>query len=70
MIKSKSRSPKIRTAVKRRSPSPLKKVIRSRPVSPNGRRKDNNILDDEYLKKKEKIKPVDKQIESSSIDPI
>ncbi|XP_025411934.1 serine/arginine repetitive matrix protein 1-like isoform X2 [Sipha flava] len=69
-IKSKSRSPKIRTAVRRRSPSPLKKVIKSRPVSPNIRRKDNKILDDEYLKKKEKIKPVDKQIESRSIDPV
>jgi hypothetical protein len=69
-IKSKSRSPKIRTIVRKRSPSPLKKVIRSRPVSPNIRLKDNKILDDEYLKKKEKIKPVDKQIESRSIDPV
>jgi hypothetical protein len=68
-IKSKSRSPKIRTAI-RRSPSPLKRVIISRPVSPNVRRKDNNILDDEYLKKKEKIKTVDDQIESRSIDPV
>lgn len=69
-IKSKSRSPKIRTTIRRRSPSPLKKVIRSRPVSPNVRRKDNKILDDEYLKKREKMKPVDKQIESRSTDPV
>jgi hypothetical protein len=69
-IKSKSRSPKIKTADRRRSPIPLKKVIISRPVSPNVCRKDNNIIDDEYSKKKEKIKHVDKPIESRSIDPV
>lgn len=69
-IKSKSRSPRVRTAIRRRSPSPLKKVIRSRPVSPNVRRKDNKLLVDEYLKKREKIKPLDKQTELRSIDPV
>lgn len=70
-MKSKSRSPKIRPAIRRRSPSPLKKVIRSRPISPpNIRRKDNKITDDDHLKKKEKVKPIEKQIESKTMDPI
>ncbi|CAI6343226.1 unnamed protein product [Macrosiphum euphorbiae] len=70
-IKSKSRSPKMRPAVRRRSPSPLKKVIRSRPISPpNIRRKDNKIMDDDHLKKREKIKSVDNQVESRPIDPV
>jgi hypothetical protein len=55
---------------KSRSPSPLKKVIRSRSVSSNVRRKNNKILDDEYLKKKEKFKLANKQIEYRSIDPV
>lgn len=69
-IKSKSRSPKIRPAVRRRSPSPLKKVIRSRLVSPGIRRKDNKIIDDDRLKKREKVKPVDKLVELKPIDPV
>lgn len=70
-IKSKSRSPKVRPTIRRRSPSPLKKIIRSRLVSPtNIRRKDNKIFDDDHLKKKEKIKFVDKQIESKPLDPV
>jgi len=70
-IKSKSRSPKIRPAVRRRSPSPLKKVIRSRLVSPPSiRRKDNKIMDDDRLKKREKVKPVDKLVELKPIDPV
>lgn len=70
-IKSKSRSPKIRPAIRRRSPSPLKKVMRPRPISPpNIRRKDNKTVDDDYSKKKEKGKPVDKQIESRLMDPV
>lgn len=70
-IKSKSRSPKIRPTIRRRSPSPLKKIIRSRLVSPtNIRRKDNKITDDDHLKKKEKIKFVDKQLESKPVDPV
>jgi len=69
-IKSKSRSPKVRPAVRRRSPSPLKKVIRSRPISPNIRRKDNKTMDDDHLKKREKIKSVDNQLESRPIDPV
>lgn len=69
-IKSKSRSPKVRIATRRRSPSPLKKVIKSRPVSPNVRRKDNKIFDDEYLKRRDKIRPVDKHVDSRSVDPV
>lgn len=70
-IKSKSRSPKIRPAVRRRSPSPLKKVMRSRPISPvNIRRKDSKNIDDDHLKKREKVKTVDNQVESRLIDPV
>lgn len=70
-IKSKSRSPKIRPPIRRRSPSPLKKVSRSRPISPsNIRRKDSKIIDDDHSKKREKGKPLDKQIESRLIDPV
>lgn len=69
-IKSKSRSPKIRPPIRRRSPSPLKKVVRSRPISPNIRRKDNKIIDDDHLKKREKGKPVDKQVETRLLDPV
>lgn len=70
-IKSKSRSPKIRPAVRRRSPSPPKKIIKSRLVSPpNIRRKDNKIIDDDRLKKKDKVKSIDKQVESKPIDPV
>jgi len=70
-IKSKSRSPKIRPAVRRRSPTPLKKIIRSRQISPPSiRHKDNKIIDDDRLKKKEKVKPIDKQVESKPIDPV
>ncbi|KAL4097809.1 hypothetical protein QTP88_022521 [Uroleucon formosanum] len=69
--KSKSRSPKVRIAVRRRSPSPSKKVIRSRPISPlNVRRKDSKIMDDDHLKKREKIKSVDNRVESRSVDPV
>jgi hypothetical protein len=68
-LKIKSRSSIIRTDVRRRSPIPVKKEIRSRPVSHNVRRKDNKILGNEYLKRKEKIKPADKQIDSRSINP-
>ena len=61
----------MRPAVRRRSPSPLKKVIRSRPISPpNILRKDNKIMDDDHLKKREKIKSVDNQVESRPIDPV
>lgn len=69
-IKSKSRSPKIRPTVRRRSPSPLKKVVRSRQVSPLNRRKDNKTIDDDQLKKKEKPKIINKQIDLKPIDPI
>uniref|UniRef100_A0A2S2NVM6 Uncharacterized protein n=1 Tax=Schizaphis graminum TaxID=13262 RepID=A0A2S2NVM6_SCHGA len=70
-IKSKSRSPKVRPAIRRRSPSPIKKVIRSRPISPlNIRRKDSKSIDDDHLKKREKIKTVDNQVESRLIDPV
>lgn len=69
-VKSKSRSPKFRPVVRRRSPSPLKKMVRSsRPLSPNVRRKDK-LLEDDLLKKREKVKLVDKQIETKSMDPI
>ncbi|KAL5239592.1 hypothetical protein ACI65C_007002 [Semiaphis heraclei] len=70
-IKSKSRSPKARAALRRRSPSPLKKVIRSRPLSPpNTRRKDSKIAEDDHLRKREKVKLVDNQVESRPIDPV
>lgn len=69
-IKSKSRSPKVRPAVRRRSPSPLKKVIRSRLSPPTIRRKDNKIVDDDHLKKREKVKSTDNQVESRPIDLI
>lgn len=70
-MKSKSRSPKIRPPIRRRSPSPLKKVTRSRPISPsNIRRKDSKIIEDDHLKKREKGKPLDKQIETRLIDPV
>lgn len=70
-IKSKSRSPKVRPAARRRSPSPLKKTIRSRPVSPNNtRRKDSKIMDEDHLKKREKVKSVDNQLELRPIDPV
>lgn len=70
-FKSKSRSPKARPAIRRRSPSPLKKVIRSRLVSPTTiRRKDNKTIDDDYLKKKEKVKFIDKPVETRPLDPV
>lgn len=70
-VKSKSRSPKVRPPIRKRSPSPIKKVIRTRPISPtNNRRKDNKIMDDDKLKKKEKIKMVDKQVDLKPLDPI
>lgn len=70
-IKSKSRSPKARPIIRRRSPSPLKKAIRSRPVSPNIKRKDNkSMIDDDHFKKREKVKIVDKQVDSRPIDTV
>ncbi|XP_025192497.1 serine/arginine repetitive matrix protein 1-like isoform X2 [Melanaphis sacchari] len=68
-IKSKSRSPKARPAIRRRSPSPLKKAIRSRPISPI-RRKDSKSIDDDHLKKREKVKTIDNQMESKLVDPV
>lgn len=69
-IKSKSRSPKIKPVIRRRSPSPLKKVIKSRPISPNNRRKDNKIMDDDHFKKKDKVKTIEKQVNLRPIDPV
>jgi len=70
-IKSKSRSPKARPLIRRRSPSPLKKVVRSRPVSsPNNRRKDIKVVDDEHSKKKEKGKIIEKSVDLKPLDPV
>lgn len=69
-IKSKSRSPKIKPVVRKKTPSPLKKVIKPRPVSPNNRRKDNKIMDDDHFKKKDKVKTIEKQVDLRPIDPV
>lgn len=44
--------------------------MRSKPISPNIRHNDNKITDDDHLKKKDKVKLIEKQMESKPIDPI
>ncbi|XP_050529076.1 serine/threonine-protein kinase PRP4 homolog isoform X2 [Daktulosphaira vitifoliae] len=66
-LRSKSRSPKCRIPIKRRSPSPLKKV---RCASPLLHRKDANILNENNITVKKKPKSIDKEIDNKTPDPV